>query len=511
MASLLRTGVIASITALTSVFAKPYFQEFLGNPSGAINYVAVGFAVIALTAIMLALDWLIALPYARSVRLRRFLDHSSIQPKPFLEGFWVDVGIDTSTSIPRIVGYAFISIIRHSSECKISGRTWNVAGVHQHDWESVWMVRNENPLEFWYRATSETTTTPVVAKAKFTFAGGKFPDKYAGEYADAFSTRARRVTSIDFDELWSTALADSRKKSLGEQYLREYIKECNFDPETFMPLRTSRTDLHHAYLTFVRLSNQKEEEQSLIAETLNAPQYHRAAKAILDLGPGEGMLSTQLLSAMASSSATYVAAEPSGAALDELAERLSGLKLTKTTLIKQTAETFLAGARAGQFDLIIALNSLYYVSGFDDVFREIVRVLQPGGLLAALHTAIDQVDVLGRSIEHANPRIVRSVSERLQQLAENGSMSKVDARARNVTIEFPSLSEAQWELVSERIPGDTAADDVANLICFLLYLESNAVADDTWKEFVQQLKQHLRGAGGKLRLPILFQLFKKPG
>ena len=510
MPSRARAAIIGSITALLAFFGKSFVQDFTQNASETSPLLFAVVALVLLTLVISALDWIVSEPYARSARLRYLWDR--LRRAPFLEGFWLDVGIDKSNPIGRVVNYSFISVIRNGSEFKISGRTWNTAHIHEYSWESETVSGEKNSLEFWYSATRPVVGGRVqTAKAKFKFVGLRLPDRYSGEYDEVFQTDAKRDTSINFFRFWSKGVPEEKQEKAARAYFEKFLKEKNFDPDTLVPRRNSDTDMRQAYLAFLRYSNQKEEEKSLVKDVFEDPANRKSAKSVLDLGPGEGLLTSCVLLTLPSPKPRYTGVDVSGAFLDQLDAELRSVKLDKTMLIKQGMEPFLSSETENRFDLILAFNSLYYVDDIDKVFAHMLRVLQPGGRLAALHTDIAQVGFLDALIGQVNTMIRRDVTRRIEKLGQSGPLVMLGTHDRSVTIEFPDLDDAQWGLVAEQgtQPGDPKVGDTAKLISFLLDMKSETIDEPVWRKAVGEVKRRVQSDKGRLRLPIKLQMLQK--
>jgi SAM-dependent methyltransferase len=502
-----RTAIIASLTVIVSLVAKSDIQTYFDNATTRVQVGIILVGAVLFTLALLGADWAISQPYQRSAHLRYWWDRLFF--KPYLEGYWVDVGIDKSSG--RFMNYSFITIVHTGTDYRITGRTWNVSNTPEYNWESIWLVSQKGVLDFWYQATRESSNAPKTAKSKFTFTEGVLlPNEYVGEYAEVYETNAERVSSINFFQNWWKELPEAQRRKAAHDHLQKLMKDRNYDPATFMPRRSQQTDLREAYFAFLEYSDKARGEKTLVDNVFGNPAHRAGITSILDLGPGEGFLTSCVLDWLTGPKPTYTAVDVSGALLDDLEPKLKESKLAHIDLRRGQIETFLAVQPDHACDLILAFNSLYYVTGIDEVCNHMLRVLRPGGRIAALHTNISQLAFLDNLLAQVSSSVNRDVKKSFEKLAKDGGLSLLEWDGA-VTIEFPTLDDVQWSLVAHRAfhAGTPDANDTANLISFLLNVRSETLDESVWKDAVATVQEHVETADGELRLPIKLQLLQK--
>ena len=101
-----------------------------------------------------------------------------------------------------------------------------------------------------------------------------------------------------------------------------------------------------------------------------------AGERIVEIGPGNGLLSRPIISAL-EKNGEYIALEPSVEMVQQAWNNLSGLHAAPVTIF--TADSFSAPVMAHSVDGVMAVNVLYFIDNLDALFSKIATWLKPGG------------------------------------------------------------------------------------------------------------------------------------
>lgn len=519
MLARVRAVVIGTLTAtIVAYVLKPFLEWELKQAPTEAQVIATIAGVMVVAFVLVAIDFGVEQFYARNARLRKKLDWLMFHP--FLEGYWVDVGIDCSWAADKIVNYSFISIIRRGGAYEIHGMTWNVFGEFEFNWESIYVNHSGNSLRFWYSGTGASSRRVDEAIAKFKFGGVLAPDRYSGRYESAFRTEARRLMDTEFLERWNKDLPEEQRKAEAEANLKCFMKEQNFDECTCIQknIMQKGRDAREPYFTFLRRSENKKAEISIVEDAVEHIPRDRPDNSVLDIGPGDGKLTSIVLRALHPQPFKYTAVEPVGCYLDDVEKTLAPFNQAPSAqerfrFLKQHIESFMETASPNQFGLVLAFNSLYFVSGLDQVCSHIKNVLDRYGILIALHTDIRLVPFLDDLLSWVNPLVNRDVVQKIENLAGSGLLSKViDPIERISTLEFPMLDDVGWERVRKpNLPfRDRETEDVINLISFLVNVPLVELYEKKdWGKVAYAVEQHVRKNDSKLHLPMKLQILQK--
>ncbi len=137
----------------------------------------------------------------------------------------------------------------------------------------------------------------------------------------------------------------------------------------------------------IQLSCPSGEEGMAIAEKMNETNAFitersiealapTAGERVVEIGPGNGLLSRPLISAL-EKNGEYIALEPSVEMVEQAWNNLSGLGAAPVTIF--TNDSFSAPVIEHSVDGVMAVNVLYFIDDLDALFRKIASWLKPGG------------------------------------------------------------------------------------------------------------------------------------
>ena len=497
--------VIATVTTVlvSELIKQLYFSDLIAKSPKRAAIVAYLLGGGLTLVCMISLVEVVGRIWESSVKFRRFCDRW-ILFKTFLEGWWLDVGLDTSGDQHKILNYSSIHITREGEEYRVSGRSWELLRGDSigRDWRSEYCEVKHNTLTFWYKGEPD-------GKATYTFSEGpaRTPTGFQGEYgAGNFTTQGKLKASDPGDD----------RQAAARNNMLLYCRQWHFDPESGLQLPVAQR--RQWYSTFLRNSDKLDQESSLLRQLIDGLD-HPAFAAVLDIGPGEGGITRGVLQALVGrglvgAGISYTAVDPVAVSFDSLERDLGKLlQLNNLTFVKGRIEDHPAALAGKTFDLVLLFNVLYYVRSPQDLCDGLAQILAPGGVALSLHTDIQDNAFLSGVIAEANPQFDRNVVQKMSSLGQRPEIEVRAQRKSGVTVKFPrEVSGAQWAVIergNSRFQDDAIAD-VTDLICFLVDKDVEEQSR-SWQTLVRTVRDHLQKNGNKVELPIVAQLLvRKP-
>jgi SAM-dependent methyltransferase len=517
--------VFASTVALVVVVSVHFGLEknievLVGNRSVVAEYVTAGLAIVLGIIALLFLEYLSKNLYESSGYVRYFVHW--LDGKPYLEGWWVDVGVDESAGIPEILSYSFIIILYDKTELKIEGLTWETRSIDRHYWDSMYSATKELDLYFEYNYTSLQPNAPSqgheTANYHFMMDRNSFEGKYDGNKFTSHG-QIKRLNKKLFGSNYKFPNHEQREQ-YANIYWNYYIRKYGFDPYTFRRrvLSQHKARREDSFVRFVKQSNSKASEVELLNKALQSVSWSSSIRSILDLGAGEGTLTIPALKALKfdSRAGKYVGIDSNGILLEALSTRLKnecGRKEDNNTiLIRRTIDDFVLNDM-DRFDVILACHSIYFVDNVSSVLSEIfTRKLENGGRFIAMHTDImsQKAKFIKTLAGHFNHSLKLDTITQIKNSAEGAGMVCLFEFEADITLRFPHLDPRSWIRVADNGEGDDVAK-VIELISFLIDRGPDQFENPIeWKDCVQMVQTRLDINNDQIVFPIVSQVFEKP-
>ena len=497
--------------------SKSKLEELVGDKYANITTyaLAIFLGVIALVIFEYGLDRI----YDSSAWVRYRIQRS--KREPFVEGWWVDVGLDYSGGIPEILNCSFIAIIWYVDELKIEGRTWEKGAAVYHHWDSIYALMKHSALHFGYKYTTfRPDSRPhgdETGYFQFELDGKNFNGRYDGG----------RFTSVGQLQLSNRKLFGSHYKlpdwnereRVAKEYMAHYANMHGYDPYTlrFRLANSIKIRQHDAFIRFVKQSNNKATELDLLDTTLRSVSWPSKLEEVLDIGPGDGTLSVATLrsKALDLSQSAYTAVDPNGLLLEELSERLrincGRVENDKTTLVRADINGF-ASKQGGAFDLLLGFHCLYYVNKLEETLTFLFeKILKMEGYAFFMHTDIlsGRAHLLRMLAQYFNPNLRPDVVSQINRVARTCGMQNVVSHEQEIKLEFPVLDHHGWE----RVAANTSGTEVAKAIELITFMVDRAPDNfpnqATWRLCVDRVRSHLRSNNNQIIFPLVSQVFKK--
>ena len=482
-------------TGLLSWQVKTNFSQVLDQYPllGIAAYTGVFFL---LTIVLVIFEEVVTWLWGRWISVRYWIQR--LTGDLFVEGSWVDVGIDTTGSRNRLLNFSSINIKWTKTGLFIEGITYDFHSGEDFHWWSEHSDLKEEKLSFWY-VGSRYGSAQEHDKAEYLFVDREkgHAVQIEGKYGDAeFKTKGQFLALS----------SPSDRKVAGQQYLKQFQAIHGYDDFGFQVIRAPDVphDERHWYRTFLRCSNKIQKETELIQRVIANVPTRRKIESIADIGPADGeitgvVLSELIKNKLLSSDARYTAVEPSGRHLDSIENQIaSALPKRNFTFLKHPISDALPFLNGRKFDLVLLANVLYYVRESDEVLKELVRLLSPGGILFSLHDDFAQDEFLLDLLQTAKSTVETTVVSKISGLKNQSKLKIMESETEYVQIVFPEITNKQWEAVEsgEAYYRDSAATDAINLISFLVNRDMGALrAEKRWPEVVKKIRKQLQKKG----------------
>jgi hypothetical protein len=515
--------------------------------------VVAGVLMVAITVVaLIAVDYLLDFFYAASRKLRRML---ALFDSSYIEGAWVDVGLVGHGDARRAANFSFITISFEHGQHKVSGLSWDARTEHPlAPWSSEFSAWERDTLTFWFNEDTGPARE-IASRASYRVDGRakRTPISIAGDYKEPSQEVETRSVRVDasfladyeasntapgkrapggadetIEALETASLATltneqfERRRQLAKWHLLHVAVRENLAPPNWTakhPVRFSK-DYADWYAAFLKASDEKAAEFALLREfvdgQLASGALDREVKAVLDIGPGNGRLSSALLDKLKTSKFQpfrYTAVEPSVALAatlrDELTRQHPGIVFRQ---INQRWSEFIEWDDPSTYDLALAFHSLYFSDRPADEIACLLKWVAEGRLKQGailFHTDWDRSPVL-KQLSAATPgsRLCDVVG--LTELAaQRLTLQPTAERSGELIVALPSLSNAQWNQLQEanNLVSDEAVRKGAQLLAFLDNMAPND--DGSWESAARTLREALAGST-RLSLPLRIQHFRKP-
>ena len=507
------SAIIAICTGLLSWLVKNQYTAVLENHK-ALAILAYSGVFAVLVFVVSRLDKLLEWIWNRYIKYRFFWHR--VWGEVFIEGTWVDVGIDNSGSQNRLMNYSSIQISRKDDKYTVEGVTWTLFGGDVHTWYSEHCELKGNTLTFWYASAlgGSSHGKSIHDKAIYLFSSslrlGR-PSKFEGSYGDDHFRTVGRPTN----EL----VAQIDSKELAKQNMHKYSSEENYDSNGIQAHSAPGALHDHQdwFRTFLRKSDKRKKEGALIQSLV--PNIPNQISNILDIGPADGVLSKIVIGKLSENGrlqkrVSYFGVDPNGAHLDSTEKELVGIENLELNFLKQRIESFLSKKEFGPFEMMLALNVLYYVNPLE--LDKIFLRLSIGGYFVALHTDISSSQLLkslaGISGGTLNVNVIGMIDEAIKVGTQQVKLEQISRESGTVTIDFPILSEEKWKILEGGVKrwADENIIDCEKLICFLTNKSvSEMQATAQWAKAVAIVRQHVLAHGNSVELPIIGQVLRR--
>jgi SAM-dependent methyltransferase len=506
-------AALAVATGLLSFFLNQYWQALLlrlklQHHATLATVALFGIVFVILIGILPSLEKITTWIWNRSIRVRQARD--ILRGEPSVEGWWLDVGIDTTGDQNELLNYSSIVIVRKHDDFHVQGTTWDLFGKDPagSEWVSEYCEFKDDRMILWY-----TGRRPGLdySRAEYHFAkiGRKHATSFTGTYGSYHFKSIGKFQSL---------VTKQDPKTAAERYMQQYSREQNYDSFGMQsPVAPAAPPAQREwYRAFVRNSDKEKKEVELLLQTI-AHLKNEQFSAILDIGPADGSLTEAVLRQIVKRrligpDLSYCAVEPSGAHLDSIESKLvKALPGRKFTLLKHRIEDYLPQLKAGSFDLILLFNVLYYVRGLDELGSQIGKLLKPEGMVLSLHTDIQRDKFLRKLIENTNPELHLNIVDKIESLGKGLEMKSLERVEGQVTLSFPEIADDRWDAIEGgALYQDTSMGDATDLICFLVDKSAEPLrTDGKWRDVVASVREHLRATGNIVALPIVAQVLRR--
>jgi SAM-dependent methyltransferase len=509
---LLALGVV--LVAVVHVASEGWLEEHTKGhvPVGAISYTA---GALAAVIFIVAAEWASEGLYGASALVRRA--HHWLTGELYLEGWWLDVGIDDHGGLAEVKNCSFITIAHdEEEELHVEGLSWETQSPNVFIWRSFYAKLDKKTLYFGHEYTSSqaglATDGKQTSRFSFHLDGASFD---GGFDADRYRSIGRLYRRNDALRSRRRELTEAERRRLAQENMQRFIRENGYDPATYRQM-SARPLLERKewFLTFTKATNRKEAERALLVQLMENMAWPRPVRQVLELGPGSGVLPIAALTLGMPdlADARYIGVDCNGSLLDELAAKLQlqcGRREDgRTVLRRQSIEEFLAGDD-GVFELILVLHSFYFVRGLDTLLPRLWHKLAPGGRLVAMHSELASAGLVTTLLTRFNPAIERNVVATLEASAARAGVTKLSSLASQVDVSFPNLTGDEWRRVQDNAAGEAVGQAVA-LLSFLMDRAPTDLSPQDWRNAVKALRGHLAVNRNVVRLPLVAQVFERP-
>ena len=442
---LLAFGVV--LVAGVHVGVEKWLEDHVTHGDVPRSLISYGLSALVAVTVLVATEWLSEGLYSASAIVRRL--HHWVTGERYLEGWWLDVGIDDRGGLAEVKNCSFITIVHdEDEELHIEGLSWETHSLNVFSWHSFYTKLEKRTLYFGHEYTSTqgglTTEGKQTSRFSFHLDNISFEGGFDGERYRSMGRQHRRSGEL-FRR--ATVLSETERRQLARDNMHRFMRENGYDLASYRQISTRPLlDRKEWFLTFVKATDQKKAERDLLLQLLGTLTWPQTVQNVLELGPGDGALTCEALKLGTPSlaQARYVGVDSNGSLLDELAVRLQ-LQCGRaddghTVLRRQSMEGFLASGEAG-FDLILALNSLYFVGGLGNSLSRLWAKLSPGGRLVAMHSDLESASVVTDLLTRYNPGLNRNVVATLDAGAAHGGLVKLSSMDSRTEIGFPALTK----------------------------------------------------------------------
>ena len=440
--------------------------------------------------------------------------------EPFIEGWWLDVGIDQAGGISEILNCSFIAIVWEDEEFKIEGRTWEKNSRIYHHWDSIFAELKGSRLHFSYEFTTHWPDSrpkgDETASFKFELNGQNFHGRYDGGRFTSNGVLKRKNHKL-FGSRYRLP-PWSEREQMAREFMAHYASINNYDPQTLrLRLAEKQKIRRYDYFDFAFMTVQQQtlkRRRWAAANSIPRPLHFGST---LDIGAGDGTLSVAALKSLHldDPSTLYVAIDPNGFFLEDLSVRLRNdagrVEGNNTHLIRETFEAFLTRAPT-PFDLILCFHCLYYLSDPDQALDAIFgNLLRDGGWVLFMHTDIlsQRSQLLNKLAKYYNPELERGIVRKIDEAATRHKLRRLMPFERDVVITCPTLTRDGWQ----RVVGNGEGAEVRKAIELISFLVDRApdqfIDPSYWRACVNLVRRHAKLGGNEITLPQVLQIYQK--
>jgi len=273
------------------------------------------------------------------------------------------------------------------------------------------------------------------------------------------------------------------------------------------------------YRVFVKRSDKMEAEATVLLSLADGIAKSGQARSVLDIGPAEGRLSGKLVAGLLDRGVlphdfSYFGLDPSGSRLD-FAEKqiLAHAPQSRRMFIKGNFQDWSSANAHAQYDLILALNVLYYFPDLGVLLGAMAGHLSATGKLVALYTDIDSESILLDLAEFGDPAVDWHVAKNLEPALKQAGLQTASIAKGTVTLAFPNLNDLQWIAVEKGLTqSDRNVTDTLDLICFIMNLPTDRLrSSGCWRNIVRKIRAQLSISGDRIQFPVVGQIIAPAG